>query len=504
LGLIVALLLPVSFLRASFQAPADPGAEATAHFGPFRRIHIVPIEGTIDSALAESIDRRVEIAREAGADCIVFDIDTYGGEVFAADRITRTIFPLPDPAGGGIHTIAFVTEKAISAGVLIAMSCREIYMSYGSRMGDCEPIMVSPGEGILTAPEKIQSPLRAEFRKFAERNGYPVAIAEAMVTKELGVAFIRFEGETEGRYYSVIETEAWPEEKRERIAEQRILVRKGELPTFTFSEAEDLGLSRGTLPDRDALIDRISDEGAIVALHEITWSEEMVRFLQQWKFLLFVVGVIGLYLEFKAPGFGAPGIVGILALALFFFSSYLSGLAEVWEILVFVLGVVLLAVEIFVLPGFGIPGVLGIFLILLSFYLASQPFVIPGGDPDSVPGPFEMGMLHRWLVHFGLSLVAAFVAIAILARMLPRTPIYRRLVLAPVPASGGATVDADVSRVRLGAEGVTLTQLRPAGKARFGDDRLAVVTEGDYLEAGVRVRVVSVQGNRIVVQRIIS
>jgi len=468
-------------------------------FGPFQRIFVVPIEGTIDSGLAESVARRIDDARDEGAECIVFEIDTYGGEVFAAEKITHAIFPLPEERGGAIHTIAFVKEKAISAGVLIAMSCREIYMEYGSRMGDCEPILVSPGEGILTAPEKIQSPLRAEFRKFAERNGYPVAIAEAMVTKELGVVRIRFEGESESRYYSVVEADEWPDEKRERIAEEEILVRKGELPTFTFLEAERLGLSHGTVQSREDLLSRISTPGGTDRVLEITWSEEMVRILQAWKFLLFIIGVIGLYLEFKAPGFGAPGVVGILALALFFFSSYLSGLAEVWEILVFILGVVLLAVELFVLPGFGIPGVLGIFLILLSFYLASQPFVIPGSRPDTVSGAYEMEMLRAWLVHFALSVLGCLVAIAVLARTLPRTPLYRRLVLAPAPLARGASVDPEATPELLGSVGISLTKLRPAGKARFGDRRVDVVAEGEFLEAGVPVRVVDVLGNRIVV-----
>lgn len=498
------------------------GAEAPrlrSDFGPFDNIVVIPIEGTIDDALATSLERRVEEARASGADCIVFDIDTYGGELFAMDRITGLIYPLPplDESEEGIHTVAYVSDKAISAGVMIAFSCREIFMKRGTRMGDCEPITFGGAEGIQTLPEKIQSPTRAKFRTYAERNGYPIAIAEAMVTKELGLVRIRFEGEEEPGYYSILETEEWPEEKRARIASEEIILLKGQLPTFTDSESIEYGLSKGTVRDRDELLDLLSggeyvapDEGAVL---EMNWSEDLARFLQAWKFVFFIIGVIGLYLEFKTPGFGVPGVVGIIGFALLFGSSYVTGLAETWEILVFFAGVILLAVEIFVLPGFGIPGVLGLFMILASFYLASQPFIVPSTADDTLRGAYEMKMALEWMMQFGLSLVVVFVLVSLLARWLPKTTWFGRLILTPVPAgdslamAGAGTAAQGAGQagsVAVAAEGKTLTKLRPAGFARIDGRRVEVVTGGDFIDAGVPVVVTEVHGNRVVVKKTIS
>ncbi len=494
-----------------------PEPQGDEGFGPFERIYVIPIAGTIDGGLAASIERRVQQAEADGADCIVFDIDTYGGEVFAAEQITDLLFPLPPmrPGEDGIHTVAYVSEKAISAGALIAFSCRELTMKRGTRIGDCEPITLSAGS-VETLPEKFQSPLRAKFRTYAQRNGWPVAIAEAMVTKELGVVRIRFEGEEDFDYYSILETKSWDEERRERIAEQEFLILEGQLPTFNALEMLDLGLSSGTVRDRDELLDRLSGgtwtPPGETGVLEISWSEEMVRFIQTWKFLLFVVGVIGLYLEFKSPGFGAPGIVGVLALGLVFGSSYLSGLAEVWEILVFFAGVILLAVEIFVFPGFGIPGVLGLLLILTSFYLATQPFIIPGFDEDSVSGPFEFQAFSRWILQFAASLVAIVVAVSLLARWVPKTTLFGRLILEAAPQSGetrrvataldpGTTTAAPVS---VGSIGNALSPLRPAGRARFDDKTIDVVTEGAWIDRDDSVEITRIAGQRIVVRKVSS
>ncbi len=482
-------------------------AARSSRFGPFERIFVIPIEGTIDGGLATSIERRIESAKEAGADCIVFDIDTYGGEVFAAEKITGLIFPLSPirPGDDGIHTVGYVSDKAISAGALIAFSCREIYMRYGTRMGDCEPITMSASEGVQTLPEKFQSPLRAKFRTFAQRNGYPVAIAEAMVTKELGVVKIRFKGQDGYSFYTIAETETWSEEKRDQIEEETVLLLKGQLPTFNDGESEELGLSSGTVRDREELLDILSG-GEYVSpvagenVLEISWSEEMVRFLQTWKFVFFVIGVIGLYLEFKTPGFGAPGIVGIIAFGLLFGSSYLSGLAEAWEVLVFFAGVGLLVFEIFILPGFGIPGVAGLLLILVSFYLASQPFVIPGFEDDTLSAPYEMDMLSRWVFQFTLSLVISIVLMVLLARWLPKSRLFGRLILEPAPAGGGP-VFAQAAEGQVGETGKTLSALRPAGRAMIGDRKVEVVTQGDFIDEGTDVEVIDVRGNRIVVRR---
>ncbi len=468
-----------------------------------RRPAVIPLFGDVDETMLKSVKRRIDQARRDGADTLVFDLDSYGGEVISAMEIGDAIFHIDEP-----YTIAYVSEKAISAGALIAMSAREIVMREGTDLGDCEPIYLSPTSGgIETAPEKIQSPLRAKFRKYAERSGVPVALAEAMVTKDLGAVRVRLEGEETARYLSAIEVEKWPEELRKRIAEKETVVERGYLLTVHAAQALKLGIATELVKDRADLLEKLgASSAASVPIYEELGLEKVARVLQSYKFLLFIIGVIGLYLEFKTPGFGVAGIVGLVALALFFVSSYLVDLAEIWEILLFVIGLALFALEIFVLPGFGLTGIAGIICILVAFYGAGTQHFLP--DPSRETYAFELVSLRDWILQFSLSLIAIFVLAATLSRFLPHVPVFHRLILRPetaegVPLHGTAAAfgGASAGVPSPGDTGIAITKLRPVGKARFGDRRIEVPAEGDFVELGERVRVLEVKGNRILVKR---
>ncbi len=463
-----------------------------------RSAAIIPIHGEIDSLLLQSLERRVDAAKARGATLLVFDFDTPGGELRAMLDIGDLVFSQPD----GVKTVAYVSREALSAGAFIAFACREIVMAPSAIMGDCEPIFMSPSGGIETA-EKFQSPIRAEFRKFAERHGYPVALVEAMVTKEAEVVQIRMSDSDEVIYADRTEFDRWPDDMKKK-ATAKVVVKEGQLLTLHASEALEYGLSKATLDDVDDVLDHYGAEKSAPRLEE-TWSEEVAAFLQNpaLRFLLFVVGLLGLYLEFKTPGFGVFGIVGIVCLLLLFGSSYIAGLAEVWEILLFGAGVALLLVEIFVLPGFGVAGIAGILLILVSLYLSALPFVVPDRS-SPLRYEIEVSMVKGWLVQFAAGILSLVVAGGVLAKLLPKIPMMNRLVLAPEAGTavhGSAVLSGTDERVGPGATGVAVTPLRPAGTAKFGGRRLDVVTEGDFVDAGETVVVLASRGSRTVVAR---
>jgi membrane-bound serine protease (ClpP class) len=465
------------------------------------RAAVVTLHGEVDDTMLEAVKRRTADATAAGADLLIFDVDTYGGEAIAAMDIGDQIFLLPN-----VYTVAYVSAKAISAGALIAMSCNEIVMHEGTDLGDCEPIFASPTGGIETAPEKMQSPLRTKFRKYAERSGVPTALAEAMVTKELGVVRIRFEGEDADRfhYFASTEVDRWSADRRDRIAERETVLEPGRLLTVHADEAKRLGIARDVVKSREELLGLFglakSDD---VSVYDESFVERLSRFLQEWKFLLFVIGVVGLYVEFKTPGFGVGGIVGIVALALFFGSAYVIELAQVWEIALFVVGLALLALEIFVIPGFGLAGILGIACLLVSFYAAGNRYFVPSPSRESYH--FEMEQLRTWVLEFSASLLSIVVLAVLVSKLLPHVPMFRRLVLQPEAAIVAAGERTSAHRAdglpAPGDTGVAITKLRPAGKARFGEHRVDVTAEGDFVAEGEPVRVLEVAGNRVVVKR---
>jgi len=478
--MILALLANVLLAGPTRQEPLD---------ARFRNIHVLTIHDQIDDGLFRSIERRVTAARAGGADLLVFELDTPGGALQAAFDIADFIFDKTE-----LPTVAYVKEKAYSAGALIALACRELVLREGTEIGDCAPIIPTT-EGPLEVGEKVQSPLRAKFRKFAERNGYPVRLSEAMVTRGPEIRRVRLRDGTE-RFVDEEELKRWSATERDRIVSDDLVLARNQLLTMHAREALDRGFARALVPDEGALWRLYLAAGGRITRQETSWSEELVRSLQNWSFILLVAGLLCLYLEFKTPGFGLFGVVGIAALGLFFFSGYLTGLAEHWEILLFVVGLALLAVEIFLIPGFGVAGVAGLLLVLLSLYFASVPrdFSIPDEGIAWQTDWFERVL---WRFVGVLAAVAGLGYVA--AKVLPRAPVLGRMFLpAPFPETAGG---APAPGVVAGARGTALTPLRPAGIAVFGADRVDVLSEGDFVERGATVLVLRREGNRILVQR---
>jgi membrane-bound serine protease (ClpP class) len=501
-------VLAMCVLAWGWQAGAADTSEPAALPEP-REVEaaIIPCKGMIDQSLLYSIRRRTERALDAGARYLVYEISTYGGLVDAADDIAKYLIQEVAPRG---HTAAYVATEAISAGAMISVSCQDIIMRENTTIGDAAPItMGGTLEGVER--EKAESFVRATFQRAAEANGYPPLLLKAMVTMQTEV--YRVQNGATGQY-EFFEADNLPTDPNQYdVKGAQKIVAKDELLTLTAPKALEYGIARAVVKDRAGALaflaqrDGVTFPGAPLVL-ETTWSEHMVSWLNSPTVMaiLVMLALLGVYMELHTPGLGLAGLLAVVCFAIIVGSKYLVGMANWVEILVLAVGILLLLVEIFVLPGFGIAGFLGIACILLGLFgmLIRNP-------PDKLPWP-ETPTDWQSLSSGAISLAAGlggFLALAwLLSRYLPEIPFMRGLVLSPGGSGGAATaVGGVVSRpsagpVRVGARGEVVSKLRPAGKARFGELLVDVVAVGEFLDAGTRIEIVAIHGNRVVVQRV--
>jgi membrane-bound serine protease (ClpP class) len=411
-------------------------------------VYRVPVQGVIERGLAPFISRSLREAAGAGARAVILDIETPGGRVDAAEQIVDAIKDADVP----VH--AFVNRRAFSAGALIALATQAIYMRPGSVMGAATPV---GGEG-EKLPEKYVSAMRSEMRALAEDRGLDPRIAEAMVDEDI---------EIEG------------------------VVEKGKLLTLTTEEAVRVGYAR-EVADWDALLASLGLADAPVHTTAINWAESLVRFLTHPAVapILLSLGMLGIIIEFKTPAFGFAGAVGLTSLALFFGGHYLVGLAGLEELLLLAAGLVLLVVEAFVLPGFGVAGFLGLLAVGSSVYLSMVSFWSSAADLSLAAG--VMALAGIVVIMFAWALI----------RHLPRSGRFARsgLMLQDATSRESGYSSSEVRGELMGANGVALTDLRPAGVAQIGDERIDVVAESQWIDAGTRVRVIRSDGASYVVR----
>ncbi|MCB1195121.1 serine protease [bacterium] len=453
-----------------------------------KSVAVVYLHGEVDYALARFTERSIAYAKENNAEAIIFDIDTFGGRVDSALEISRAITDLTT-----IQTIAYVTVKAISAGALIALSCNKIVMRSGTTIGDCAPIAITQ-EGPQMLGEKFQSPLRAEFRKLAERNGYPVALAESMVSSDIEVVKVAYvDGYYE--YMTRKQFEEFTAEENKRVYKAVTLVDEEELLTIHDQEALEFGFASKVVDNEEELFDYFHFNSHRVVRVKFLWSEQLVRFLDRIAPILMLIGMLALYTEFKVPGFGLPGIVGLACFALLFGSKYLIGLASYLEIILFCVGIILILLEIFVIPGFGITGIAGFICIILSFYLSSQSFVIPRM-------PWEIAIAKNWMTQFSVTLLSFFLISFFLAKYLPHSFFAKRVMLqTTLSREAGISALSKDYTAYLGKEGVAVSMLRPSGRAQIAKDVVTVVSDCGFIESGTPLIVIRVEGTKIYVQK---
>lgn len=450
-------------------------------------LFVIPISGDVEPGMAAFLKRALNDVPDTPESVIVVEIDTFGGRVDSALEMVDTLVNVKNA-----RTIAFVTNKAISAGSLIALACNQLVMKNNTTIGDCAPITYSK-EGPKMMGEKFQSPLRAKFRTLAKRNGYPAVLAESMVTADMEVYRVIFDGNQ--IFMDAQEYQDLGEEQQARITSKKTIVAKGELLTMDDTEAHELGFSSMSVAGFEEMLKQMDLSSRTITRIQESWSEDLVSIIGKISPILMLIGLGSLYTEIKAPGFGVPGIVGILCLSLVFFNQYLVGLANYTELLIVVMGIILMGFELFVLPGFGIAGIAGIICITAALLLSLQDFVIP--DPNL---PWEKALLISNMLKVLSSVLGSFLlALFILRYVFPR---FSKTVRGPYLAAtlADARLDLPVANtLQAGQTGTAITPLRPSGKADIDGIRYDVVTQGDFMPKGATIRVAKIKGTRIVV-----
>lgn len=429
-------------------------------------VYQIPIEDAIEPALLYVIRRGVTEAEKQQADAIIISMNTPGGRV----DVTRDILQIIRDTDIPFYT--FVERDAYSAGAIIALATPKIYMAPGSVIGAATPIIMSPTGGVQDTNEdvgeKMKSGVAAMVRAAAEQGGHDPELAEAMVRRE-----------AEYKIGTNIVSEA------------------GELLTLTSSEAEGV-LSAGTVEDIPALLDAIGLPDAEVRELTVTPAEKIARFIATFAPILMMIGLGGIWIEIKTPGLGLPGLIGVSALILFFFGHHIAGLAGMEDVVIFMIGVALLLIEIFITPGFGVLGISGVVLILFSL-LNAMSWQMPGELLPSFTGNGATVQHALGKLALGLSGTVVFGVIA--AKYLPESRAFRPLVLGQrTDKTEGFTSARDHSDL-VGKEGTAEMNLHPAGRALIDGERVNVITRGEFIEKGTTVKITEARGSRIVVEK---
>ncbi|WP_286176878.1 nodulation protein NfeD [Bacillus sp. AFS017274] len=428
------LLFGLLFAMSSFW-----GATASANE---KIVYHVPIEETVEKGLSAFLERALTTAEAADADLVVFEVNTPGGAVDAAGEIAKLLSDSP------IKTVAYVNNRALSAGAYISLSADEIYMVPSATMGSAA-VIDSTGNA---AGKKAQSYWLAAMKTAAEQNGRDPIYAQAMADVDIDL----------------------PEYGAE----------KGKLLTFTAEQAKKAGYSEGTVSGKAELYSILGVEDADIRSIEESFPEKLARFLTNpivVPILLTIAG-IGIVMELFSPGFGIPGVIGITSLVLFFYGHLVAGITGYESLAMFIIGVILVLIEFFI-PG-GIIGLLGFTAIVGSLFLAT-------GDP----------------VHMTISLLIA-VTVSILVFILlvkvfgKQMKFFRKMILTDATKTEQGYVSNPNRLDLLGVEGKALTDLRPSGTALVKEERVDVVTEGSFISKGSSIIIVKVEGSRVVVREI--
>jgi membrane-bound serine protease (ClpP class) len=469
----------------------------------------IVVTGMIDDGLYKSIQRRTDMALADGSSYLIYEIGTYGGLLQSADDIAK-YFILD--VGKRARTVAYIRTEAISAGAMISVSCQDIIMRENTTIGDCAPItMGSKLEGVER--EKAESFTRAAFDRAAEANKYPQALLRAMVSMQLEVW--RVENIETGKF-EFFETDHLPTDANEwDLADKELIVRDDEILTLTAKKAAEYGIARAVVADvNEALVFLEKRDNVAFTtpteVFETNWSEELVRLLNSPAVMsiLVLLALLGVYVELNTPGVGLPGLVAVICFVIIIGSKYLTGLANWVEVAVFVIGVILLLVEFFIIPGFGITGALGIVFIiagLVGMLVRNRPNEWPVPHGDFEWQVFIEGALGL-LIGFGMFVVAAW----LLAKHLPKLSTFSGLALVPPAGKKGDEFEASMTispeamgqKLKVGDKGKAVAKLRPAGKAKFGEAVVDVVCQADFIDTGVEIEIIEIHGNRVIVRKI--
>jgi membrane-bound serine protease (ClpP class) len=459
----------------------------------------------INGEMTERVKRRVRQALGDKANVLILELACGGGESEAAYDLAVFLSELNDNRREPVETIAFVTGRAHDTAAFLAFACNKIVMQREIKRND-RPVQDGAFLGgfeqyVLANPSR-EAAIRSNLAAIAEKKHYPRILAEGMLDRDLRIYAVKStKEESTRRFLSKAELEADQQGER-RWRSTQVVKEEGQYLTLTAEQARDLGVAREVVNSFEELCELEGVNRGEVRTADSDWLDGLVDFLRDpWtSVVLVLIGFTCLILELKMPGVGLPGIISAICFLLFFWShSQVSGQIVWLAFLLFLLGLILIGLEIFVVPGFGITGISGIVLVLGSIGLVAY-----GHWPRSN---------EEWLCYgqalgpFTLGIAGAIGCAFLLARYLPHIPYANRLMLKPQDDSGdfgnepADSIHPEMAAL-LGAIGVAATPLRPAGKVQFGDDFVDVVAEGSYVLPGSRVQVIEIEGNRIVVKEV--
>ncbi len=465
-----------------------------------KRIALIRFEGEIKPMSEQYLYRKLDEAREANVGLVVIEITSPGGRLDVLYRMAERVRDIE-----WASTVAYVPREALRAAALTALACDEIVVGPNARIGDAGVIQFDFfGQAFRYAPEKFRTDLVAFVRDLAKSKGRAPALAEAMVNMD--VEIFRYQNTQTGEV-RLMTTEEWKSEVDSEDWKRLQLIHESREEHFfevVGERAVELGLADATITSSEELQRRYGAEETIV--YEKTGVDTAVSILNSTvvTVLLFIVGLVALYIEFASPGIGIGGMISIVCFSVFFWSRFLGGTAEWLEVILFVAGIVLIGIELFVIPGFGVWGLSGILLMAASILLAGQDFVIP-------KGPQQWITLRNSMLAMCVSGFAFIIAAYFITSKLGSIPILSSLALNPPTAHasagdpGEAMAESAVPfaiQLNVGDIGVADSYLRPAGRAKFGDEFFDVVSDGSLVDAGQQVRVISVAGNLITVREV--
>ena len=427
-------------------------------------VYRVPIEGTIDLGLPPFIQRTLEDAESNEATAVIFDINTFGGRVDAATQIKDAIL------GADILTIAFINRRAISAGALISLSCEKIYMTGGGLIGAATAVDMTGKKG----SEKVISFMREEMASTAEKRGRSKEIARGMVDEELTFTHLVIGGDS--------------------IKVDDIEGRKdGKLISLTTEQALKYKIADGTAENMEALLDSLGYSSVQTIETTENWSEAIVRFLTNpvVASLLTTFGFLGILFELQSPGWGIPGFVGLACLILSLSASYIAQLATMSDMLFVLTGLALILLEVLVIPGFGIAGLGGIGLMIYGLYLLLLPDI-----------PVSEEVLGQAMDGFLIGLVGAVIGLVLLVKLMIKTKFWEQLTAPDTQKKEDGYSNTLGWESLQGETGIADTDLHPSGWVRVKDQRIFVVSEGEFIEEGKEIKILSVDGNRVLVREL--
>jgi membrane-bound serine protease (ClpP class) len=423
-----------------------------------KTVYLFEIHQEIGPGAARITERAIAAAEEAGADYLVIDLDTYGGLVSDADKIRTAILNTP------LTTMVFIRNNAASAGALISIACDSIYMKRGSTIGAASVVNQS-GE---VMPEKYQSYMRNKMRATAEATNRDPDIAEGMVDQRVVI-----EGITDST----------------------------EIITFSVDEAIKHGFANGRAESIEEMLEMAGITNYKIIRHNVSNLEKVIQFLinPAVSGILLLVIIGGLYFELQTPGVGFPIIAAATAAVLYFAPLYLEGLAAHWEIALFLAGLILLAVEIFVIPGFGIAGVAGIGAMIVSLSLALVRNV-NGFDFSFVP---TQQLISSFLMVSSILIGGMILFLFSSHKMAEKNMLGRLTLRQELSKESGNIIGTAITDAELiGKTGICSTDLRPAGKVEIDGERHDAQSEGEFIARNSEVKVTRVRGAYLVVEKV--